>query len=611
MLMKQTAKATQMSISSSRANRMSWRLLSLATATLTGVICAVSGFGWVTLLICVFLVSTALFRGNNGVLLWPVGLMICMLIIYASYVCAWLVGRTNITQTWSIGALLVLQVIASTSTFARTKQRLVNDVENLDNNFFTAVRALLFSIIPLAICLFATRQLLFDQINLVAGHVPGGDHGSHVGLVFGITEWGYGAVRSPFALQSYPSGIHNLVAHIVLSSSQFTSGQFFRAFLFSSWFDRIQLAAVIQLFACVAVRYWKRISWGAVIVGNVVIIAVISINRVVDYLLWSGNTTSLGALWIALVVLVIPRRTIATFALWNVVIGAAMMVVYQILVIPFVVISLIAMSPKKSRLHLSLLLPVIIVAVLHGPKNGSGSVFRVLLLPGGVLRPDFGVMIFVSILLLVSSWLLLRSKENSRVFALDAWYLIPSAISTGLISALLYRLNRSSLPYYSLKLLWHWLLIAIPVLASYLISFLMQGLQQSSRGRRFILVGGLIFAAVVVSTTGGRDPTNGLHHKNGRWFADGLNQIDTDNSRRRIIAFSALEGHYGANRALETISVTPLPRSLNMFGGITEVCQFVRTSGVDEIIVSPVDKNLLIRAGCPESGITYILGQLS
>ena len=590
--------------------RMLRRVLPQAVATVVGVICAVSGFGWVTLLICVFLLSTALFRGSNGVLLWPVGLMICMLIIYGSYVFAWLVGRTHITATWSIGALLVLQLIASTSAFIRAKRTVINDSEMLGNIVITTTQVFLFSVVPLAICFFATRQLLFDQINLVAGHVPGGDHGSHVGLVFGITEWGSGAVHSPLSLQGYPSGIHNLVAHIVLSSSRFTSGHYFRAFLFSSWFDRIQFAAYVQLSAVVAVRYWRKISWGSVIAGNLVIIVLLSIDEAVNYLLWAGNTTSLGAIWIALVLVAVHQQSVVKFVAWSIIVGAAMMVIYQILVIPFVVISLVAISPKKFRMWLLVLLPVAIVAVLYGPKSGGGSVFATLLLPGKVLRPNFELMTIVSILLLVSSWFLLRSKEDSQVFSKDAWYLIPSAVSTVLISALLYRLNNSSLPYYSLKILWHWMLIAIPILASYFIYSLMQGMRQSSRSRQIILVASLTVVVLVVSMSGGRDPMHGLHHDNGKWFADGLNQIDTNDSRHRIIAFSALQGHYGANRALEAITLTPLPRALNMFGGIEEICRFVRVRGIDEIIVSPIDKNLLIRAGCPEIGITYIEGQL-
>jgi hypothetical protein len=178
------------------------------------------------------------------------------------------------------------------------------------------------------------------------------------------------------------------------------------------------------------------------------------------------------------------------------------------------------------------------------------------------------------------------------------------------MSALLYRLNNSSLPYYSLKLLWQWLLIAIPILASYVVYFAMQGLRQSSRSRQNFLVGSVVITTLVVSMSGGRDPMHGLHHENGKWFADGLNQIDTNDSRHRIIAFSALQGHYGANRALEAITLTPLPNVLNVLGGIEEICDFVREKNVNEIIVSPIDKDLLIRAGCPEVGITYIEGQL-
>jgi len=590
--------------------RMSRRFLPQAVATVVGVICALSGFGWVTLLICVFLLSTALFRGSNGVLLWPVGLMICMLVIYGSYVFAWLVGRTHITQTWSIGAFLMLQLIASASAFIRSNWTVVDDFEKLGNIVKTTIKVFLFSIVPLAICFFATRQLLFDQINLVAGHVPGGDHGSHVAYVFGVTEWGYGYVRSPLILRGYPLGIHNLVAHIVLSSSRFTSGHYFRAFLFSSWFDRIQLAAFIQLSAFVAVRYWKKVSWGSIVAGNLVVITLLSIDGVVGYLLWEGNTTSLGAVWIALTLLVIRWRKISTFALWGIALGAAMMIVYQILVIPYIVISLIAMSPKKLRVLLSVFLPVAVVAVLYSPKSGGGSVFAALIVPGLVLRPNFSLIAIVSILLLVASWLISRSKEHVQVFDLDAWYLIPSAVSTVLISALLYRLNSSSLPYYSLKILWHWLLIAIPILASYFIYLLVQGLRQSSRSRQIILVASLTVVVLVVSMSGGRDPMHGLHHENGKWFADGLNQIDTNDSRHRIIAFSALQGHYGANRALEAITLTPLPNVLNVLGGIEEICDFVREKKVNEIIVSPIDKDLLIRAGCPDIGITYIEGQL-
>jgi hypothetical protein len=441
--------------------------------------------------------------------------------------------------------------------------------------------------------------------------VPGGDHGSHVGLVFGITEWGYGAVHSPLSLQGYPSGIHNLVAHIVLSSSRFSSGHYFRAFLFSSWFDRIQFAAFIQLSAFVAVRYWKKVSWGSVIAGNAVVVFLLSVVRVVDYVLWTGNTTSLGAIWIALVLLAVHQQSVVKFVVWNIIVGAAMMVVYQILVIPFVVISLIAMSPKKLRMWLLVLVPVAIVAALYGPKGPDGSVFGTLLIPGGLLPPDYGLMTMVSILLLVSFWFLLRSKEHSRVFNKDAWYLIPSAVSTVLISALLYRLNDSSLPYYSLKLLWHWLLIAIPILASYFIYSLMQGIRQSSQSRQIILVASLSVLVLVVSMSGGRDPMRGLNHENSRWFADGLNQIDTNNASHRIIAYSDFYSSYGPNRALEAITMTPLPKTLRRFGSIKkEVCQFVREEKVNEIIVSPIDKDLLIRAGCPEVGITYIEGQL-
>jgi hypothetical protein len=535
--------------------------------------------------------------------------MISMLIIYTSYAFTWLVGKNQITQTWSIGAMLILQIIASASAFLRADKAISGDAVKSNNPVFTAIQVVLFSVVPLAICVFATRQLLFDQVNLVAGHVPGGDHGSHVGLVFGITEWGPGYVRSPLVLQGYPSGIHNLVAHIALSSSSFTSNHFFRSFLFSSWFDRIQFAAFLQLSAVVAVRYWKKLNWQTVIAGNVVIVALLSIDGVVQYLLWAGNTTSLGAIWIALTLFVSQRRNVPSFALWSLIVGAAMMIVYQILVIPYLVVSLVVFSPKKLRVWLLMLLPAVIVVVLYGPQGGDGAVFKTLLLPGMLLLPDYG-LIALGLLLLIATSLLLRSKKHSQVFAMDVWYIIPFAVSTALMSGLLYRLNDSSLPYYSLKLLWHWQLVVLPIVTGYLIYLLMHGLQKSSPTRQWVLAGSMAAVMLLVSVSGDRDPTHGLRHENGKWFADGINQIDANDWSRRIIAFSVFEAHYGANRALETVSQTPLPYSLKLYGGVKEICKFVRDENIEEIITTRVDINLLIRAGCPANEVVYIEGQL-
>ena len=542
-------------------------------------------------------------------MLWPVGLMVSMLIVYVSYIAAWLVGRNHITHAWSIGAMLILQIIASASAFVRADTAISGDAAKPNNPVVTAIQVVLFSVVPLAICVFATRQLLFDQVDLVAGHVPGGDHGSHVGLVFGITEWGPGYVRSPLILHGYPSGIHNLVAHIAMSSSSFTSNHLFQSFLFSSWFDRIQFAAFLQLSAFIAMSFWKKLNWQKVIAGNVVIVALLSIDGVVQYLLWEGNTTSLGAIWIALTLFVSQRRNVPSFALWSLVVGAAMMVVYQILVIPYLVVSLVVFSPKKIRVWLLMLLPAVIVVVLYGPQGGNGAVFKTLLLPGMLLLPDYGLIALGSILLIATS-LLLRSIKQSHVFAMDKWYIIPSAVSTALMSALLYRLNDSSLPYYSLKLLWHWQLVALPIVAGYLIYLLMHGLQKSSPTRQWVLAGCMAAVMLLVSVSGDRNPTHGLRHENGKWFADGLNQIDANDWSRRIIAFSVSKAHYGANRALETVSLTPLPNSLKMYLGIKEICKFVRDENIEEIITTRVDKKNLIRAGCPVNGIVYIEGQL-
>ncbi len=616
-----------------------------------GVVAVLTGFSWVTLLICCVLFSSAIFTGVYRFLLWPVGLMLSLLFLFGSFVVASKFGASGISTRW--GQVSLLCMLAVSGAWAVLRRELavpeltVPELAVPEPKIISAAKALLISAIPISVIVVASFQLLSEPVRLVAGYTYGGDHGGHASFVLGITEWwrdgSAGMVLSnAFPVFGYPIGMHNVVAHVAVASSQTTGSHLFRVLMFAGWFDLIQFAAYVQLVGVVAIRFIKTVNWFAVIFANTAVFVMMSVPNIVQQILWDGFSTSLSAAWIALVIFAISFRKCTVFKgkdifssyfLWVVIVGAALGLVYQLISLPFVVVTVALAgawllrrfgidlrSAGKRNMSIKVvaiaLLTIALVALLYGPNGMNGPVFRPFTMQGATRKPG---LMFVGWLSVVTSLLSiflpwLARKKKLRFDGNDKWIFLPLVGVTYLIFLILMRTDQYSwtdTPYYSIKMIWQILFISMPLLLSYSVFIVDAALQKSSISFRKFVKYGLVCAALGHSFNGAYTPLSAREHRSNHWFADGISQVDFDKPQHRIIAFYVLDnqGVYVGNRVLDVVTATRLPVRTWFDGGPTEVCKFVIKEKVDEIITAQGGVELLHQAGCPTTGVTYIEGK--
>ena len=616
-----------------------------------GVVAVLTGFSWVTLLICCVLFSSAIFTGVYRFLLWPVGLMLSLLFLYGSFVVASKFGASGISTRWGQVSLLCMLAVSGSWAVLRRElvvpQLPVHDLTAPESKLISTAKALLISAIPISVIVVASFQLLSEPVKLVAGYTYGGDHGGHASFILGITEWwrdgSAGMVLSnAFPVFGYPVGMHNVVAHVAVASSHTTGTHLFRVLMFAGWFDLIQFAAYVQLVGVIAIRFIKTVNWFAVIFANVAILVVMSVPNIVQQILWDGFSTSLSSAWISLIIFAISFRKFTVFKnkdifssyfLWVIIVGAALGLVYQLISLPFVVVAVaLAGAWVLRRLGIDLraaskrnmsikvvaiaLLTVLIVAALYGPNGMNGPVFRTFTMQGATRKPGLmyvGWLSVVTILLSISlPWL--ARKKKLLFDSNDKWIILPLVGVTYLIFLILMRTDQYSwtdTPYYSIKMIWQILFITMPLLISYSVFIVDAALQKSSQRFGSFVKYGLVCAALGHSFTGAYTPLAAREHRSNMWFANGVSQVDFDKPQHRIIAYWNLDfqGIYVGNRVLDVVTATRLPVRTWFDGGPTEVCKFVIKEKVNEIITAEGGAELLHQAGCPTTGVTYIEGQ--
>ena len=143
-----------------------------------GVVAVLTGFSWVTLLICCVMFSSAIFTGVYRFLLWPVGLMLSLLFLFGSFVVASKFGASGISTRW--GQVSLLCMLAVSGSWAVLRRELaVPELTGPEPKIISAAKALLISAIPISVIVVASFQLLSEPVKLVAGYTYGGDHGGH------------------------------------------------------------------------------------------------------------------------------------------------------------------------------------------------------------------------------------------------------------------------------------------------------------------------------------------------------------------------------------------------------------------------------------------------
>ena len=618
-----------------------------------GVVAVLTGFSWVTLLICCVLFSSAIFTGVYRFLLWPVGLMLSLLFLYGSFVVASKFGASGISTRW--GQVSLLCMLAVTGSWAVLRRELVeseltvpeltvSELTGPEPKIISAAKALLISAIPISVIVVASFQLLSEPVKLVAGYTYGGDHGGHASFILGITEWwrdgSAGMVLSnAFPVFGYPVGMHNVVAHVAVASSHTTGTHLFRVLMFAGWFDLIQFAAYVQLVGVIAIRFIKTVNWFAVIFANSAIFVMMSVPNIVQQILWDGFSTSLSSAWISLIIFAISFRKFTVFKnkdifssyfLWVIIVGAALGLVYQLISLPFVVVAVaLAGAWVLRRLGIDLraaskrnmsikvvaiaLLTVLIVAALYGPNGMNGPVFRTFTMQGATRKPGLmfvGWLSVVTILLSISlPWL--ARKKKLQFDGNDKWIVLPLVGVTYLIFLILMRTDQYSwtdTPYYSIKMIWQILFITMPLLVSYSVFIIDAALQKSSQRFRDFVKICLVASGLVYCFSAAHTPLSVINHQSNHWFADGIRKVDFDKPQHRIIAYYVLDkqGTYVGNRVLDVVTATRLPVRTWFDGGPTEVCKFVIKEKVNEIITAQGGTELMHQAGCPTTGVTYI-----
>ena len=616
-----------------------------------GVVAVLTGFSWVTLLICCVLFSSAIFTGVYRFLLWPVGLMLSLLFLYGSFVVASKFGASGISTRW--GQVSLVCMLAVSGSWAVLRRELA--VPELDRpelavpepKIISAAKALLISAIPISVIVVASFQLLSEPVKLVAGYTYGGDHGGHASFVLGITEWwrdgSAGMVLSnAFPVFGYPVGMHNVVAHVAVASSHTTGTHLFRVLMFAGWFDLIQFAAYVQLVGVIAIRFIKTVNWFAVIFANVAILVMMSVPNIVQQILWDGFSTSLSSAWISLIIFAISFRKFTVFKnkdifssyfLWVIIVGAALGLVYQLISLPFVVVAVaLAGAWVLRRLGIDLraaskrnmsikvvaiaLLTIALVALLYGPNGVNGAVFQTFMMQGATRKPSLTFVGWLSVVTILLSIFIpsIARKKKLQFDGNDKWIILPLVGITYLIFLILMRTDSYSwvnTPYYSIKMIWQILFITMPLLLSYSVFIADATLQKSSqRFRDFVRVC-LVASGLVYCFSAAYTPLSVINHQSNHWFADGIRKVDFDKPQHRIIAYYVLDkqGTYVGNRVLDVVTATRLPVRTWFDGGPTEVCKFVIKEKVDEIITAEGGAKLMHQAGCPTSGVTYIEGQ--
>ena len=592
-----------------------------------------AAYSWVALLCIVCLFSFALFPQKSPLLTWPVGLLVAIGANYVSYVFAWINKVQSITTSWSRATLLVVLLSAILLALIRVTYQ-----KEGDSGFHCSNASVLIVSVPsFLILVWAGFGILTDPTGVVAANLTGGDHSMHVGLSLNFTSLtGSPYLRSPFDLYGYPSAIHYLITNLAqIDLMQNNASPVFHFHLVAAWFERLQLAAFMQLYICVAVYGVKKSRRKLVLGVLVAVIALLAIPNSIAQLLWSGFTTSLGGVWILLLVpflgILLAGNRGRNFyrLLLFLIVSIVLFSVYQPLVIIsasvflfHVILKLIGQKYNNGKLGLSFMFPAalgfvatalpICVAYLIQGKTNSG--FQTLNAAGALLVPSHEIAIAIvslTVILLFTCALRGEHKDRQSILGTVTVFLFGYL---GLLSSLVFVISQikedsqSLTPYYIEKLIWGLIFVCMPILLMALFTLL-----DSFKG----LFGKSIWAMMTVSvvflfSSQNSEIQQQFHHGRINWVATGVKTIQRDQLPLRAVTYFSWDhlGSHVGTLAIGWVSEITLPFELRMTDRIDLVCKFISDQRVTTVFTADGGRDELIANGCPEAGVSYIESSL-
>jgi len=597
-----------------------------------GVLGLYTGSAWMLLISAVVLFSLGIFPKKSICVTWPMGLITVIGLNYVGYMIAWYQEKQMISRYWSRDSLLVILGVGTCLALLRFAK--ISGGSDCNKSFTNASSTLIISLFGLVIILWSLRDLLFDPISMVAGHLTGGDHSMHVGLSINMTNLtGSPYLKSPFDVYGYPMAIQSLITNLV-QSDFLTSDRhaLFQFHLMAAWFERVQLAAYIQLFVCVALRGMPRKITISSFYAVISVLTFLIIEGTVAQLIWSGFTTSLASSWILLGIpaglyLITSDSSIRSKFVWNLALVAGIIYVISIVYQPLALVPLAAFvalvtcsifNPKSKRFMTirDSTFPTVVgsafvvtaIYLVYRTEGRDNVGFQTLKLAGATYNTSHFLVIFITISTLFLTLLKVVRIDSNRIANHRIDLSLLAGYATFIVSLVVVlqkmRVGPESLtPYYIQKLIWGLLFLALPILLNSV--FL---LVESVPPIRIQAFRELLFLASFILTMQHKvQIENQFRHERINWVAEGISRIENNQlPLRAVVYFSGdhLGSHVG-NLAIAWVNPVVMPFELRITDRIDLVCKFIIGQDVTTVITADGGLDELIANGCPEVGVEY------
>ena len=596
-----------------------------------GILSARSGFILGTVASLCFLGSWMLLPRKNALVYWPVGLLATLLVLYSAYFSIYFLGIDGITPKRAVVICCIAMMSMSVISIFRSFR--IDPLKEVQGVHHWSAQLLMMASTG---CIFAIgiHHFYYDKTGMIAGFLSGGDHGLHLEFMRDlINETGFVSYSSPFSLQSYPKGIHFLLANFLLIGQSSSSDSLLvQRHLVPAFFEYIQLAAFIQLAIAAATKIKVRNELVRTFLVAAGIFAAASIPKLGNHLFWSGFTTSLALSWIILVPLAVswgdfkPKLHKHNFVVrifsWGL-IAVAIWIVYQpYVIIPFacIAVEFLIVVIKKCQIRVItkdladtvffktvvVITGIIIVSFLPYFLQGKGSQSLQRLVLFGVSWRIGQIQLVTAALVaaLFLGWGIWKKKTiEMSADAYILWGVISfSTVMTALAALVSVDFTINSPPYYVQKTYWVAFFVSLVVLLKWLpvVVDVMLIRKPSQLTMGFLSVLGLsLFSLPILA---GSSPVESSKHIAIDWFAQDMFVDMSDVVPNRASVFNTWEnlGAHVGNIALRKDSSAILPIDIAQSRNSTLACWYMREVETNVVFTATGQSLELVKSGCDQ-----------
>jgi len=597
------------------------------------IFAAVNGLHWLLLILLCLLATHALLPESNIVQMWPIGLMLVMVALYAGYWVMWFRSTEGVTEE---SAKVLFISVACFFGLVSLIRHVRGREQKTGFSFAASLSTIIICILPVVLISIATLRWGNDPARLISGFVAGGDHNVHNEITHNLLAWSSTtSFSNPMQVYIYPNGIHFLIANLVaLSSSGSGLSTLVQELRMGAWFEMVQLAAYAQLALVVFIRGSKGSSLRRAVFVAPLIFVFASMDNFVGHLFWSGFTTSLGMTWLLLVPFVLPWSTsekgsIVGKVAWLLLMSFAAWIIYQPYAIPLFVVAMALVSfyvlhdkrqslfstyNANENLIFGLLVGAgtFVVALTPFVVRGSESpAVSSLLLDGATSRPYFYTVALWAVIAITGLKSLLSKSDSFMSVNMIRLSVLMGvvALTTSMILIVILESDYGLLkqPYYTTKMLWVVLFISIPIALSAVLSMFENWLNTIAPREKTGYLAVVFCVLLLIPLVMGRYPKAALSHGVVDWFASGLIANEQAlGDRTMAFARGDILGSHVSNLALRSFSGVIVPIDIGISGNPYLACKFVNRENIDLLYTTGNGKAEMVLSGCKDE-LRYVV----